>query len=95
MSLHATNGAREPVRGQAGAWPKHGFVFIDRLLATLAHLRTGLTHEAPGVLYEVGSSAISRTFSVTPARCLPSGGHQNVRAPGHHPRKFAMCHYRE
>ncbi|WP_406423477.1 transposase family protein [Streptomyces sp. NBC_01589] len=38
------------------AGPKYELVFIDRLLVTLVHLRTGLTHEALGVLYEVGSS---------------------------------------
>nr|WP_326771212.1 transposase family protein [Streptomyces sp. NBC_01591] len=58
---------------QAGAGPKHEFVFTDRLLATLVHLRTGLTHEALGVLYEVGSSTIGRA-SPRSARCSPSGG---------------------
>ena len=29
---------------------------------TLVHLRTGLTHEAFGVLYEVGSSTIGRAI---------------------------------
>ncbi|MGW1428113.1 helix-turn-helix domain-containing protein [Streptomyces sp. NPDC002431] len=48
---------------QAGAGPKHEFVFTDRLLATLVHLRTGLTHEALGVLYEVGSSTIGRALA--------------------------------
>ncbi|MER6548354.1 transposase family protein [Streptomyces sp. NPDC001250] len=43
-------------RRQAGAGPKYELVFTDRLLATLVHLRTGLTHEALGVIYEVGSS---------------------------------------
>ena len=32
----------------------------DRLLVTLLHLRTGLTHEALGVIYQVGSSMIGR-----------------------------------
>ncbi|MFD7068928.1 transposase family protein [Streptomyces sp. NPDC059913] len=48
---------------QAGAGPKHEFVFTDRLPATLVHLRTGLTHEALGVLYEVGSSTIGRALA--------------------------------
>src|SRR5207247_957724 len=48
---------------QAGAGPKHEFVFTDRLLATLVHLRTGLTHEALGVLYAVGSSTIGRALA--------------------------------
>ncbi len=48
---------------QAGAGPKHEFVFTDRLLATLVHLRTGLAHEALRVLYEVGSSTIGRALA--------------------------------
>ncbi|WP_331750392.1 MULTISPECIES: transposase family protein [unclassified Streptomyces] len=33
------------------------------MLATLVHLRDGLTHEALGVLYEVGSSTIGRALA--------------------------------
>lgn len=47
---------------EAGAGPKYGLVFVDRLLVTLVHLRTGLTHEALGVIYEVGSSTIGRSI---------------------------------
>lgn len=47
---------------EAGAGPKYGLVFTDRLLVTLVHLRTGLTHEALGVIYEVGSSTIGRAI---------------------------------
>ncbi|MFJ2024437.1 transposase family protein [Streptomyces sp. NPDC087897] len=50
-------------RRQAGAGPKYELVFTDRLLATLIHLRTGLTHEATGVICEVGSSTIGRAIS--------------------------------
>lgn len=49
-------------RREAGAGPKYELVFTDRLLATLVHLRTGLTHEALGVLYDVGSSTIGRAI---------------------------------
>lgn len=49
-------------RRQAGAGPRYELVFTDRLLATLVHLRTGLTHEALGVIYEVGSSTIGRAI---------------------------------
>ena len=49
------------------AGPKYELVFTDRLLVTLVHLRTGLTHEALGVLYDVGSSTAP---AVTPARTL-------------------------
>ncbi|MFD9657040.1 helix-turn-helix domain-containing protein [Streptomyces mirabilis] len=37
---------------------------------TLVHLRTGLTHEALGVLYEVGSSTIGR--AIREVRPLPA-----------------------
>ncbi|MFF4830124.1 hypothetical protein ACFY20_46385 [Streptomyces sp. NPDC001312] len=40
------HGAR---RRQAGVGPKYELVFADRLLATLIHLRTGLTHQALAV----------------------------------------------
>ncbi|MGW0855095.1 transposase family protein [Streptomyces sp. NPDC002690] len=49
-------------RREAGAGPKYELVFTERLLVTLVHLRTGLTHEALGVLYEVGSSTIGRAI---------------------------------
>lgn len=47
----------------SGAGPKYELVFVDRLLATLVHLRTGLTHAALGVIYEVGSSTIGRAIA--------------------------------
>jgi hypothetical protein len=50
-------------RREAGAGPKYELVFVDRLLATPAHLRTGLTHTALGVIYEVGSSTIGRAIT--------------------------------
>ncbi|MEU2622999.1 transposase family protein [Streptomyces sp. NPDC007157] len=53
------NGAR---RRKAGAGPKYELVFTDRVLVTLVHLRTGLTREALGVIYEVGSSTIGRAI---------------------------------
>ncbi|MFJ3644202.1 transposase family protein [Streptomyces sp. NPDC090108] len=49
-------------RRQAGAGPKYELVFTGRVLVTLVHLRTGLTHEALGVIYEVGSSTIGRAI---------------------------------
>ncbi|MGP8303682.1 transposase family protein [Streptomyces inhibens] len=49
-------------RREAGAGPKYGLVFVDRLLVTLVHLRTGLTHQALGVVYGVGSSSIGRAI---------------------------------
>ncbi|MFE2700901.1 transposase family protein [Streptomyces mirabilis] len=46
-----------------GAGPKHGLVFVDRLLVTLVHLRTGLAHTALGVIYKVGWSTIGRAIA--------------------------------
>jgi len=37
-------------------------VFTDRLVVTVVHLRTGLTHETLGVIYQVGSSTIGRAI---------------------------------
>ena len=60
------SGRRQRRRGdrrrQAGAGPKYAWVFTGRLLVTLVHLRTGLTHEALGVIYQVGSSTIGRAI---------------------------------
>ncbi|MFD0340230.1 transposase family protein [Streptomyces sp. NPDC127117] len=59
------------VRANVGgrrAGPKYEPVFSDRLLVALAHLRTGLTHEALGVLHEVGSSTIGRAPREVPPR---------------------------
>ncbi|MEU8936144.1 transposase family protein [Streptomyces sp. NPDC048409] len=51
-----------PGGGKAGAGPKCELIFTDRVLVTLVHLRTGLTHEALGVIHEVGSSTIGRAI---------------------------------
>ncbi|WP_073783717.1 transposase family protein [Streptomyces sp. CB01580] len=70
---------------EAGAGPKHELVFIDRVLATLVHLRTGLTHAALGVIYEVGSSTIGRAISeVRPM--LATRGFAVPNRPGIRPR---------
>ncbi len=50
-------------RREAGAGPKYELVFTDRLLATPVHLRTGLTYEALGVIYQVGKSTIGRAVA--------------------------------
>ncbi|MFD7232670.1 transposase family protein [Streptomyces sp. NPDC059881] len=54
------HGAR---KRKVGAGPKYELVFTDRVLVTLVHLRTGLTHAALGEIYEVASSAIGRAIS--------------------------------
>lgn len=44
-----TNVARVPAGGRPGLARSYGLVFVDRLLVTLVHLRTGLTYQALGV----------------------------------------------
>ncbi|MFD9499920.1 transposase family protein [Streptomyces sp. NPDC060035] len=47
---------------KGGAGPKYELVFTDRVLVTLVHLRTGLTHEALGAIYDVASSTVGRAI---------------------------------
>ncbi|MFF9073443.1 hypothetical protein ACF1BP_35295 [Streptomyces sp. NPDC014735] len=56
---------------EAGAGPKHELVFIDRVLATLVHLRTELTHAALGVIYEVGSTLAAFAASIDTSTGTP------------------------
>ncbi|MFB7916059.1 transposase family protein [Streptomyces sp. NPDC056061] len=50
-------------RREAGAGPRYELVFTDRVLVTLVHLRTGLTHAALAVIYEVGTSTVGRAVA--------------------------------
>ncbi|WUW01338.1 transposase family protein (plasmid) [Streptomyces sp. NBC_01471] len=57
-----------PCRGGArrrrpGAGANYELAFLERLVATLVHLRTGLTQEALAVAYGVGSSSTSRVIN--------------------------------
>ncbi|MEU6181577.1 transposase family protein [Streptomyces coeruleorubidus] len=49
-------------RRQAGAGRKHELVFTDRVLLTLAHLRTQLPHAALAELYAVGRSTVTEAI---------------------------------
>jgi hypothetical protein len=49
-------------RRGAGAGPKYELTFRDRLVITLAYLRTGLPQDALAVVYDVGSSTIGRAI---------------------------------
>ncbi|WP_330301787.1 MULTISPECIES: transposase family protein [unclassified Streptomyces] len=49
-------------RRQAGAGPKYELAFCDRLVITLAYLRTGLPQDALAVVYDIGSSTIGRAI---------------------------------
>ncbi|WP_309031977.1 helix-turn-helix domain-containing protein, partial [Streptomyces alfalfae] len=66
-------GRRHVVRGRAreraaGAGARHQLVFIDRLVATLIHLRHDLPHSVLGLLFGVDRSTITR--AITEVRAL-------------------------
>ncbi|MEV6695323.1 transposase family protein [Micromonospora sp. NPDC051196] len=50
-------------RRRIGAGAKHRFGFVDRLLATLVHLRHGLTHDVVAAGFGVHRSTISRSVA--------------------------------
>ncbi|MFJ3176429.1 transposase family protein [Streptomyces roseus] len=49
-----------PRRRAVGAGAKYKLVFVDRLLATLVHLRHGVTHDVLACRFEVDRSTITR-----------------------------------
>ncbi|WP_344323765.1 transposase family protein, partial [Streptomyces macrosporus] len=58
-------GRRHAARGgvrkrAAGAGARHRLVFVDRLVATLIHLRHDLPHSVLGLLFGVDRSTITR-----------------------------------
>lgn len=60
-------GRRHEARGgarkrEAGAGVRHRLVFVDRLVATLIHLRHDLPHAALGLLFDVDRSTITRAI---------------------------------
>ncbi|MFE1954562.1 transposase family protein [Streptomyces sp. NPDC059524] len=52
----------QPHRRAVGAGAKHKLVFVDRLLATLVHLRHGATHDVLACWFGVGRSTITRAI---------------------------------
>jgi hypothetical protein len=61
--------ADRPRRRAVGAGARHRLVFIDRLLATLVHLRPGVTHDVLGCWCGVSRSTITRAVGkVRPLR---------------------------
>ncbi|MEU9318319.1 transposase family protein [Streptomyces sp. NPDC048295] len=65
--LAGVEGRRHAARGgsrrrAAGAGARHQLVFIDRLTATLIHLRHDLPHAVLGLLYGVDRSTITRAI---------------------------------
>ncbi|MFC7929221.1 helix-turn-helix domain-containing protein [Streptomyces cinereoruber] len=70
---HQARLASRPRKRAVGAGAKHRLVFVDRLLATLVHLRHAATHDVLACWFEVDRSTITRAIGeVHP--CSPSGG---------------------
>jgi hypothetical protein len=59
---HQATLAARPRRRAVGAGAKHKLVFVDRLLATLIHLRHGTTHDVLACWFEVDRSTITRAI---------------------------------
>ncbi|MER8062691.1 transposase family protein, partial [Streptomyces sp. NPDC094022] len=57
---HATRGGAR--KRAAGAGARHRLVFVDRLVATLIHLRHDLPHSVLGLLFGVDRSTITRAI---------------------------------
>ncbi|XQE84784.1 transposase family protein [Streptomyces microflavus] len=54
--------ASRPRKRAVGAGAKHRLVFVDRLLATLVHLRHGVTHDVLACWFGVDRSTVTRAF---------------------------------
>ncbi|MEU2762236.1 transposase family protein [Streptomyces sp. NPDC007094] len=57
---HRARLASRPRKRAVGAGAKHRLVFVDRLLATLVHLRHGVTHDVLGCWFGVDRSTVTR-----------------------------------
>ncbi|WP_189828577.1 transposase family protein [Streptomyces finlayi] len=60
---HQARLASRPRKRAAGAGAKHQLVFVDRLLATLVHLRHGATHDVLACWFGVDRSTITRAVN--------------------------------
>ncbi|WP_234364787.1 transposase [Streptomyces sp. WAC04657] len=59
---HQAKLTSRPRKRAVGAGAKHRLVFVDRLLATLVHLRHGVTHDALACWFAVDRSTITRAI---------------------------------
>ncbi|MBT2401756.1 transposase family protein [Streptomyces sp. ISL-100] len=57
---HQARLASRPRKRAVGAGAKHQMVFVDRLLATLVHLRHGVTHDVLACWFGVDRSTVTR-----------------------------------
>ncbi|MFF5343997.1 transposase family protein [Streptomyces althioticus] len=55
--------AARPRKRAVGVGAKHRLVSVDRLLATLVHLRHGVTHDVLACWFGVDRSTITRTIA--------------------------------
>ncbi|MER7983726.1 transposase family protein [Streptomyces sp. NPDC095817] len=60
---HQVKLASRPRMRAVGGGPKHRLVFVDRLLATLVHLRHGATHDVLACWFGVERSTITRAVN--------------------------------
>ncbi|WP_406841907.1 transposase family protein (plasmid) [Streptomyces sp. AHU1] len=60
---HQARLASRPRKRAVGGGPKHRLVFVDRLLATLGHLRHGATHDVLACWFGVERSTITRAVN--------------------------------
>ncbi|MEU4777352.1 transposase family protein [Micromonospora sp. NPDC023633] len=63
QARHRDRLAARTRRREIGAGAKHRFAFKDRLLATLVHLRHGLTHDVVAAWFGVHRSTITRSVA--------------------------------
>ncbi|MGW8881628.1 helix-turn-helix domain-containing protein [Streptomyces mirabilis] len=88
-------GRRHEARGgarkrEAGAGARYRLVFVDRLVATLIHLRHDVPHAALGLLFGVDRSTITR--AIGGIRGLPAErGRAVPDRPGLRLRTWRMC----
>ncbi|MEU3400827.1 transposase family protein [Streptomyces filamentosus] len=59
---HQAKLTSRPRKRAVGAGAKHRLVFVDRLLATLVHLRHGVTHDVLACWFAVDRSTITRAI---------------------------------
>ncbi|MGW8365113.1 helix-turn-helix domain-containing protein, partial [Streptomyces wedmorensis] len=59
---HQAKLAPRPRKRAVSAGAKHQLVFVDRLLATLVHLRHAVTHDGPACWFGVDRSTIARAI---------------------------------
>lgn len=60
---HQSRLVSRPRKRAVGAGAKHRLVFVDRLLATLVHLRHGTTHDVLACWFNVDRSTVTRAIS--------------------------------